>query len=56
VLNQFEHFVDKGGRVNFSRFCADVFYGWPLIAKNVLKTIFLQRTQTGLQLQRGREG
>jgi len=22
-------FVDKG--VNFSRFCADFFYGWPLI-------------------------
>jgi len=22
------HFVDKG--VNFSRFCADVLYGWPL--------------------------
>jgi len=24
------HFADKGERVNFSRFCADFFYGRPL--------------------------
>jgi len=26
----FCHFADKEGGVNFSRFCADVFYGWLL--------------------------
>jgi len=30
-LNQCGHFSDKGEGVNFSRFCADVFYGRPLI-------------------------
>jgi len=28
-FSQSGHFVDKGGGVNFSRFCADVFYGRP---------------------------
>jgi len=26
------HFEDKGKGINFSRFCADVFYGRPLIS------------------------
>jgi len=29
-LNQCGHFSDKREGVNFSRFCADVFYGRPL--------------------------
>jgi len=28
-LSQCGHFADKGEEVNFSRFCADVFYGSP---------------------------
>jgi len=30
-LSQCVHFSDKEGGVNFSRFCADVFYGRPLM-------------------------
>jgi len=30
-LSQCGHFADKGGGINFLRFCADVFYGRPLI-------------------------
>jgi len=30
-LRQGEHFSDKKREINFSRFCADVFQGWPLI-------------------------
>jgi len=30
-LSQCGHFADKGGGVNFSRFCADIVYGRPLI-------------------------
>jgi len=29
-LSQCGYFADKGERANFSRFCADVFYGRPL--------------------------
>jgi len=29
-LSQYGNFSDKGKGVNFSRFCADVFYGQPL--------------------------
>jgi len=29
-------FCGQGGRgINFSRFCANVFYGWPLITKRM---------------------
>jgi len=28
--NQYGHLPYKGEGVNFSRFCADVFYGWTL--------------------------
>jgi len=33
-LSQCEHFADNGGGVNYSRFCADVFYGRPLTTVN----------------------
>jgi len=32
-LSQSGHFANKEGGVNFSRFCADVFYGRPLNKK-----------------------
>jgi len=41
-LSQFRHFSDKGEGVNFSRFCAVVFYGRPLTVEIlfVLHTTF----------------
>jgi len=40
-LNQCGHFANKAEGVNYSRFCADVFYGLPL-------TLFTNHTSKGI--------
>jgi len=57
-LSQRGHSADKWGEVNFSRFCADVFYGqlltiFPLYSKLFLLTLVIFRLYSKIFLHLG---